>query len=177
MRQRERYGRIVLGAILMALAAVGQAQQLWKYTDKDGKVTYSDKAPKPGEKAEPVTSNASTNVISAPNNKVGGVPQKLEDVRARASERELLRDQLRKEVELAREKLEEARKALEDGREPNEDERQIVVGRDKTGKPTGANTIIRKPEYYERIAALEEAVKAAEAKVAKAEENQRRNAP
>lgn len=169
--------RLCVGAILVLLASVSQAQQLWKYTDKDGKVTYSDKAPKPGEKAEPVTSNSSTNVVPAPSNKVGGVPQKLDDVKARAAEREKLRDQLRKDLDVAREQLEEAKKALEEGRQPTEDERVIVVGRDKTGRPTGANTINHKPEYYERVAGLEEAVKTAEAKVAKAEENLRRNAP
>ena len=58
----------------------------------------------------------------------------------------------RKDVETAREQLAEATKALEDGREPTEEERQIVVGRDKKGKPTGVNSLIRKPEYYERIA-------------------------
>ena len=177
MRQFEGGARLCVGAILMVLASVSQAQQLWKYTDKDGKVTYSDKAPKSGEKAEPVTSNSSTNVIPAPSNKVGGVPQTLDDVKSRAGDREKLRDQLRKEVDLAREQLEEAKKAREDGREPTEDERVIVVGRDKNGRPTGANTTNHKPEYYERLAALEEAVKTAEAKVAKAEENMRRNAP
>lgn len=167
---------LLLGSFMLAAPNL-HAQQLWKYTDKDGKVTYSDKAPKKGEKAEPVVTDPSTNIINAPKNTVGGVPQKLDDVKARAAEREKLRDQLRKDVETAREQLAEATKALEDGREPTEEERQIVVGRDKKGKPTGVNSIIRKPEYYERIASLEEAVKTAEAKVAKAEETLKKNAP
>ena len=106
MRQHER--NVMLVAMVVAglfSSSLANGQQLWKYTDKDGKVTYSDKAPKPGEKAEPVTSDASTNVINAPRNTVGGVPQKLSDVRARADDREKRREKLRKEVENARDRF------------------------------------------------------------------------
>ena len=42
---------------LFVLACPQVPSELWKYTDKDGKVTYSDKAPKKGEKAEPVVTD------------------------------------------------------------------------------------------------------------------------
>ena len=178
MRQHER--NVMLVAMVFAglfSSSLANGQQLWKYTDKDGKVTYSDKAPKPGEKAEAVTSDASTNVISAPRNTLNGVPQKLSDVKGRADAREKMRDQLRKEVDAAREQLAAAKKALEDGRDPTSAETQVVVGRNAKGVPTGSNSSIRKPEYYERVAKLEESVKKAEENVEKTEANMKKNAP
>jgi phage shock protein A len=161
--------------VCSALTATGQ--ELWKYTDKDGKVTYSDKAPKQGEKAERVVADTTGTVIPASKNTVGGAAQSSATVSARAAEREALREIYRKGVDSAREELEQARKALEAGREPTEAERQILVGRGKDGKPSGSNALARKPEYYERIAALEAEVKKAEEKVANAERNFRDNAP
>lgn len=165
----------VIGLMLSLVGNVAFAQTLWKYTDKDGKVTYSDKAPKPGEKAEAV--DATPNSIEASKNKVGGVPQKLDDVKARAGEREKRRDALISEVNSARDEVARAKKALEDGREARPDERDIRVGRTKDGKPTGENSVMKKPEYYERIAALEDDVKQAEARLKSAEDNLRRTAP
>ena len=177
MRQREM--NAILAILTTALLASPHAsgQQLWKYIDKDGKVTYSDKAPKPGEKGEAVANDAATNVINAPRNTVGGVPQKLSDVKARADAREKMRDQLRKDVDAAREQLAAAKKALEVGRDPTPAETQVVVGRNAKGAPTGSNSSIRKPEYYERVAKLEESVKKAEENVEKAEANMNKNAP
>ena len=155
---------------LIAVSGAATAQALYKYTDKDGKVTYSDRVPKPGEKAELVKTDSNVNVMSAPANKVGGVTQRLEDVNARSRAREARGDQLNDEVNAAKAKLEQAKKALEDGREPSPEERQIVVRKD-------GNSVLRKPEYYERIAVLEAAVKQAEENLGKAEEKFRRGAP
>ena len=80
MRQHRRlFATIILGGVLGAgVAGASHAQALWKYTDKDGKVTYSDKAPKKGETAQLVTSDPAANVIDAPKATAGeGVPQKL----------------------------------------------------------------------------------------------------
>lgn len=155
---------------LIAVSGAATAQALYKYTDKDGKVTYSDKVPKSGEKAELVKTDSNVNVMSAPANKVGGVTQRLEDVNARSRAREARSDQLNDEVNAAKAKLEQAKKALEDGREPSPEERQIVVRKN-------GNSVLRRPEYYERIAVLEAAVKQAEENLGKAEEKFRRDAP
>lgn len=168
---------ILAGAVALTAAGSGYAQALWKYTDKDGKVTYSDKAPKKGENAQAVISDPAANVIEAPKNTREGVPQKLQDLKARGEDREKRRDQLRDALEAARNELIAAKAALEEGGSPQPNEVQIVVGRSPTGSPTGANTTIRKPEYYTRITALEEAVKKAEANVDVAEQNYRRGAP
>lgn len=176
MRQLKQLLRLIA---LTTLAVVGatHAQELWKYTDKDGKVTYSDKAPKKGETAQLVPNDSSANVIEAPKNTRQGVPQKLEDVKARAAARESKRDNLSAALDAAKAELAQAKAALETGREPLPEELQITVGRSATGAPTGANSQMRKPEYYTRIAALEEAVKKAESKVEDAERTLRRDAP
>lgn len=164
-------------ACVAFFAISASAQELWKYTDKHGKVTYADKAPMNGEKAERVNADTTGTVIPAPKNLYEGQPQRGATVSSRASERAAAREVYRKNVDAAREELEQAKKALEAGREPTQEERQIVVGRGKNGQPTGVNAVIRKPEYDERIAGLEAAVNRAEEKVASAEKNSRENAP
>jgi hypothetical protein len=160
----------MLAAALFMTGSVLAQTTLYKYTDKDGKVTYSDKAPKPGEKAEVVKSDGKVNIMSAPSNKVDGVTQRLGDINSRAGARESKRDQLQAAVDAAKVTLEQAKKALEEGREPAPEERQIVVRKD-------GNSVMRKPEYYQRITGLEDAVKQAEENLAKAEEKLRRDAP
>lgn len=170
--------------LCMAILACGicfsvaaNAQELWKYTDKNGKVTYSDKGPLAGEKAERVNADTLGTVIPAAKNLYEGKPQGSANVISRAADREAVRENYRKLVEAAREELEQARKALESGREPTQEERQIVVGRGKDGKPTGVNALNPKPEYFERIAAQEAAIKKAEENVAIAEKNFQEKAP
>lgn len=174
----KRLSRNCLCAVSVAwLALSASAQELWKYTDKSGKVTYSDKAPMNGEKAERVNADTTGTVIPAAKNLFEGKPQGSAAVNLRASEREAERDGYRKKMEAARDELERAKKALEAGQEPTQDERQIVVGRGKEGQPTGVNAVNRKPEYFERIAGLEAAIRRAEEKVAAAEKDFRENAP
>lgn len=164
---------IVVGFFVACSVLAAQAQGLWKYTDKDGKVTYSDKAPKNGERAEPVIADTTGTVIPAGKNQSSGKPQSSSPVSERAAERE----KYRKALDTARDELEKAKKALEDGQDPTQEERLIVVGRGAKGQPTGVNSINRKPEYYVRIAALEEDVKRAEEKVAVTERDFRQKAP
>lgn len=168
--------------LVLFIAASGvQSQQLWKYVDKDGKVTYSDKPPKKGEKAEEVKSDPKANILETQRGgavgKESAASQTLKDINSRAAAKADKREQLRDAVNNAREELEAAKKALEDGREPLPDEVQIVVGRTKDGAPTGRNAGVRKPEYYKRIEGLEAAVKKAEAALEVAEGNYRRGAP
>ncbi|MBL8523739.1 MAG: DUF4124 domain-containing protein [Betaproteobacteria bacterium] len=176
-----RTNQLFLLLILFAAAWGVQAQQLWKYVDKDGKVTYSDKPPKKGEKAEEVKSDPKANILETQRGgavgKESAASQALKDVNARANARADKRDKLRDAVDNAKDELEAAKKALEDGREPLPDEVQIVVGRTKDGAPTGRNAGVRKPEYYKRIEGLEAAVKKAETALEVAEGNYRRGAP
>ena len=163
-QQPERLLCAVLMASVAILAVNANAQELWKYTDSSGKVTYSDKAPKEGEKAVRVITDTTGTVVPAAKNAYEGQLQGSAAISARAAQREATRDSYRKNVNAAREELDAAKKALEDGREAKEDERQVVVGRNKSGQPTGANAVIRKPEYDERIAELEAAIRKAYSK-------------
>lgn len=176
-RLTENISHGMLIVCVACFATLSDAQDLWKYTDKSGKVTYSDKAPKDGEQAVRVITDTTGTVLPAAKNLYDGQPQGSAAVSSRAAQREATRDSYRKNVDTARDELAAAKKALESGREATQEERQIVVGRGKDGQPTGANSVIRKPEYDERIAGLEAAIKKAEEKVANAEKNARENAP
>ena len=60
--------------LLLTLASLqASAQVLYKYVDANGKVTYSDRAPRAGEKAERITADSTTNVINSPAASRGGV--------------------------------------------------------------------------------------------------------
>jgi hypothetical protein len=170
--QRFKWNFLIANALMLgALAgANADAQTLYKYVDQDGKVSYSDKAPKAGEKAELVKIDTQTNIVAAPKNTVGGVKQNIQDVNARGKQLEVNREKLLQELDAARDRLALAKKALEDGQEASPDERQIVVRGNQNG-------IILKEAYYERIAALEAKVKIAEENLETIEQKYRRTAP
>jgi hypothetical protein len=155
--------------LLLTLASLqASAQALYKYVDANGKVTYSDKAPKAGEKAERMTADTTTNIISSPAaSRGGGVVRSAGNAGGRAAER----DKLKASVDAAEIELERAKKAMEDGQTPQEGEQIIVV------KQNAGNAVLRTEAYRERIAALESAVKAAEEKLEQAKTSYRRGAP
>lgn len=156
---------LVLFLALVSLQAA--AQVLYKYVDANGKVTYSDRAPKAGEKAERITADSTTNVINSPAASRGGVVIKSGgNANGRAAER----DKLKASVDAAEIDLERAKKAFEAGQAPQEGEQIIVV------RATG-NAVLRTDAYRERIASLESAVKAAEEKLEQAQTSYRRGAP
>lgn len=171
----ERSALALLGIVAASLVSgPGHAQQLWKYIDKDGKVIYSDKPPKPGEKAEEVKFDAKANVIeskkapgaAAPGAAAADAAAKSAAVDARVAARTAARDAAEQRVDLARQELDRAKKNLETGKDPTPGDMLVAVGR---GATKGSNKIVYRPEYYERVAALENAVKAAEKKLEDAE--------
>lgn len=163
---------VIVGSLAAALfnGSAG-AQQLWKYTDKDGKIVYSDKPPKNGEKAEEVKFDAKANVIEsrkAQAQQAAGkeAAGKGTTVDQRVAARIAARDAAEQRVDLARQALERARKNLDDGRQPQPGEIMIAVGR---GPTPGSNAVSYRPEYYSRVTALENAVKSAEKNLEEAE--------
>jgi chromosome segregation ATPase len=169
--QASRLVIAIAAAGILANSQVAGAQALYKYVDSNGKVTYSDKAPKPGEKAELVKTDSNVNIMAAPANKLDGVNQKLKDVNQRAGARETERDQLKAELDTAKSKLDQAKKALEQARDqPTPEERRIVVRKD-------GNSVMLSPEYEERLLTLESAVKQAEENLTRAQEKFRRDSP
>lgn len=185
-----------LVAVGMALAASAFAQALYRWTDADGQVHYSDHLPKgyngpftviqpdkPASPAAPALPIAPP-VSPAPAAEASSAPAK--DI---ATKRREARRALEARVQMAREKLAEAKKAREDGDALRDEEHQIVqrtgspadfatVGRsnciysrDAKGKPVAmCPTLVPSEAYWDRIRSLDDAVKAAEAELDDAQE-------
>ncbi len=161
---------MVSAAVFVAFATTASGQTLFKQVDKDGKVTYSDKAPKAGEKASTIVVDKDANIVKMQTKDSSGKEQKFADIKARGDARAATRAKLAKEVEVAEEGLEKAKKDLEKGRDPIKGETRIVVRKE-------GNSVLRLPEYYGRISSLEEGVKNAEERLKIAEEKYRRGSP
>ncbi|HEX3098577.1 MAG TPA: hypothetical protein VHQ02_12720 [Usitatibacter sp.] len=134
----------------------GLAQTLYKLIDRNGKVTYSQEAPKDFDgkviriDIDPNRNSATLGV--PPPTPPGAQPPEAAPEAA-------------KRVAQARERLAAARKALAEAREhPAEDETRFV------GKVGGGARSIPTEAYQERLAGLERAVKEAEDELAKAQE-------
>lgn len=164
--------------------SAAHAQQLYKYVDANGKVTYSDRKPKTGEKATPLNVDGNANLITVP--LAARAPAQGEKTAAAGgaggAKPPTPTEILESNVAKAEADLEVAKKALEDGRQPNEDERRIRVGmktiKGKDGKsvsvPSGENAVMTTEAYAERIATLEAGVKTAEANLDAAKDALRR---
>lgn len=165
---------LTLAMVLMLLCVYpAVAETLYKYTDKDGRVTYSDRVPKAGEKAEAVGTDKADkigNTVKLETKDGKGVQQQFSDIKARGDARIALRDKLQKDVDNAQDQLAKARKALESGRDPQEGEQRVIA------RP-GGNSVQRTDVYYARIASLEGAIKKAEESLAAALEKYNRTAP
>jgi hypothetical protein len=173
--RKQFLGRQVMALFAsLALMTCAYAQALYKYTDKDGKVTYSDKAPKQGEKAELVNTDKSpdknANTVKLETKDGAGVQQKFSDVKARGDARIAAREKLQLDVTNAEQQLEKAKKALAEGRDPKPGEQRIVVRQ-------GGNSVLRTEAYYTRITGLEQSIKKAEEALSAAQERYRRGAP
>lgn len=160
---------LTLWCFAATLSSVVSAQTMYKYTDANGKVTYSDEPPKPGEKATLIKADKGANVITLPKPK-GTAAQRESDRQSVASQRDKDQRELGNATRAAEKSFDEATKALEEGRAPQPNEQRIIVRE-------GGNSIIRTAEYTDRIARLEEAVKNAEAALDRAREAQKRGSP
>lgn len=198
MRARRRAPALLaLVAFGLAVAAAAPAQTLYKWTDAQGKVQYSDRPPKnfTGEvtripiDAAPAPAPAKP-AAPAVKEAAPAVDKPVDDIAAR---RRALRERLGADVARAREKLEAARAALENAGGPEVDERQVVQQRFAKGtRPAQARSNCREVAgadgrkslmcpalvpgegYYERIRLLEEALKRAEEELEAAERAYRR---
>jgi uncharacterized protein DUF4124 len=195
-----RAASLALAAALAAFVAPGAgAQALYKWTDADGKVQYSDKRPK--DFKGPVTIIAPEDPPAAPLPKAPA-PAPAKEKAAAAPEQDItakrraVRAELWARLVAARDKLDVARKALADGANPQPEEQQVIQQQMKAGpggmhglsqarsncrqvmKDGKATTIcpalLAKDSYYERMAGLEIAVRQAEEEVAEAEQAWRR---
>jgi hypothetical protein len=194
-------GRSGLFWFALLLAAGVQAQALYKYIDKEGKVVYSDRPPKDAN-ATRVETDQNINVIKSPAQPAeSGKSRKTPDVGARIA----LREKLRAAVLAAEARLAAAKQALADGLDPRDDEWLATISRpDNGGKPNAAGNVtgrggrvacskskgpdgadrvvcpalmVPSDRYHDRVKDLEEAVERAEAALAVAQNEYRRNAP
>lgn len=144
-----------LGTVCMVLACTtAAAETLYRYIDKDGKVTYSDKRPTRPNQAQPMKLQPGPN----PGDVEAGRAreQRIKDVEQSYAQAPKLKAQREKEHQDALAALDTAKKALETARAPDASDRQ-----------SGKNGSRTTQEYQERVKALEEAVKTAEQNVEK----------
>jgi Domain of unknown function (DUF4124) len=144
---------VLLGFFAFAANSVA-AQTLYKLIDRNGKVTYSQEAPRDFDgkviriDIDPERNRATLGVPA-------GTPVAAPPDDAAEAE---------KRVAQARERLQAARKALVDAREhPGDDDMRFV------GKVGGGARSVPTEAYQERIAGLERAVKEAEDELGKAQ--------
>jgi len=147
--------------MLAAIAALGagaaNAQTLYKLIDKNGKVTYSESAPKPGEFDGQVI-----RIDVNPNQNTATLPR---PPRREAVEQEQAQSAARAMgVKAAREKLEAAKKALALAQDNPSPEEVARVGTTK-----GFTRPVESEEYKAKLAKLEDDVKQAEEELKRAE--------
>jgi hypothetical protein len=190
---RARIAAALLLAFSLAagMPALAQFKTLYKWTDRDGKVQYSDKPPVgfTGE-IERLEIDPASNTTQSPRAPEAAAKTAPTDI---AGKRRALREQLRAALDAARAKLELARASLAVAGGPDDDERQVLQQKFATQVPGTASargncrpiqqdgrvvflcpTLVPNESYYERLGKLEEAVRSAEAEVTAAEEAYRR---
>ena len=152
-----------LAALLAVVAFDAAAITLYKSTDEDGRVTYSDQPSRSlRERVVPLDIDTTADQTQLP------LPaQSSESTRDSENERIIRRRPVVSDdsaVRLAREGLDAARSALEDAQNNSTDEDWIYF--DRRMKPPGSRG--PRPEYLARLESLEAQVKAAEITLADA---------
>ena len=147
---------IVLSACACAgFLAAAQAQTLYKLIDKNGKVTYSETAPKPGEfdgQVIRIDMDPNRNTATLPQPSRAPSPEATGSQRADAP------------AKTAQEKLDAARKALAQAQEnPSDDEVRWI------GNKGGGTRAVPTEAYQARLDKLAADVKAAEEELRRAE--------
>jgi hypothetical protein len=124
--------RAKLGCMLLAAVAglPCGAQVLYKWTDAEGKVQYSDTAPKKfqgevtrlePEPKRPLPAPGDARPVPKPLPAATKAPAPTDSSKVRRDRRE----SLQAHVDMARKRLDEARKSLDSGREEGEGDRQV----------------------------------------------------
>jgi hypothetical protein len=192
---------VLLSLLLAGVAASAIAQTMYKWTDAQGRIQYSDRPPKDfkGEvtriesDAQPPQAPAWVPKAAEPKAQEGKQVEKAPgDMNSR---RRALREKLAADVTRARERLEAAKKALDEADGPQVGERQVVQQRFPRGtqpktprsncrevvasdgkKSLMCPALVPGEGYYDRIRLLEEAVAKAEEDLTLAERAYRQGA-
>jgi hypothetical protein len=183
--------------VVMAGSALAEGRVLYRWTDAQGRVQYSDRPPT-GFKGEvtrvDIDVDATPAPVAAPRAPIVA-PEVLRDVVPPAVDinkaRREKREKLEAAVRNAEKKVASAKAALDGGGDPQDGEGQVIQRHfarpqaghsncrrvtDGAGRPGGfvCPAVVPNDEYYERIKGLEEALKKAEAELAQAEIDYRR---
>jgi hypothetical protein len=158
-------------SLMLALlyCASAMAQTVYKQVDKDGKVTYTDKAPDKDQAATKVDIDKNRNVATPLGTRSPAAAKAVADRKLKA--RENTEARFAAELEKAEAKLSQAKEDLAKGKDPQEDDWSTVG----VASGRGAGRMLNEA-YQERVKRLEDAVKQAEGDVARAQANYRRNA-
>jgi len=154
------FGTATLAALALLLGTSAFAQTLYKLVDKDGKVTYSEKAPKdfPGTVTK-IEVDPNANRMAPPRGKGGQAV--MEDIQRN---REAARDASRTRATEARARLDAARKAYEQARDnPGTDDVR------RMGSAGGGTRPVFSDDFQARLDKLEADVRAAEEELRRAE--------
>ena len=191
--QKGADGHAMRGAALAALLAIGLAAQadvrtLYRWTDAQGRIQYSDKPPPASFKGEVTRMDVDTEMNtresqSTPSPRVA--PEVLKDVTPdRAQDLRGKRAKLLEARRAAEKKVADAKAALAQGGEPKDDELGIVQRHYAKSQPDKGNCravteggkktfmcpgMAPNEQYYERQRGLEDALKQAEEELAQAE--------
>lgn len=140
-------------ALLLAMSFAVSAQTIYKQVDKDGKVTYTDKAPSKEQAAQKVDIDTERNVAKP----LGSKPVQAKELADKQLKRRADTDAaLEKKIEQARAKLDLAKDELAKGKEPQEEDWMTV------GAQSGTPFRHLNEAYFDRVKQLEAAVKQAE---------------
>ena len=146
--------RAALMTFALACAADGAAQTMYKLIDKNGKITYSESAPKPGEfdgQVIPMNVDPNANSATLPKAAPDAFKSKENDLPPPA-------------VLNARDKLARAQRALGDARaNPSESDMQ------RMGSVSGGARLVPTDAYQQKLAQLEKDVQDAQEEVRRAE--------
>jgi hypothetical protein len=189
-------GLAAILAVASLVAATGASPPvLYKLIAKDGRITYSDRAPKNFE-GQVIRLEPDTESNLVPSNRPPAPAAPAASGTSFGADRKANREALQKALRAAQDKVEAARQAKAEGTEPGPDEMQVVQRRyaplkagqdpprsncrnatDSTGKPyLLCAAQVPGDAFYERQKALDQALESALAELAEAERAYRRGA-
>jgi hypothetical protein len=147
---------VLVSCALAGFLSAAQAQTLYKLVDKNGKITYSETAPKPGEfdgQVIPLNIDPKANTMVKPTLPPRNAGQEAAEAASRSAT-----------VQQAQEKLEAAKKALAMAQNSQSEEDVRYVG-----NKGGGTRPVFSDKYQAKLDKLEAEVKAAEEELRRVE--------
>ena len=161
-----RLESLLVAVALLLAGTPALAQTIYKLIDKNGRITFTDTAPKNFEgQVIPIEIDTKANVAQPPKIPPGGSPP----MSPYQTQRELTRNEALLRLNQARERYNTAKEALEQGKNPQQDEWQTLV------QQGGGGRRVPNESFFERQKLLEANLQAAERDLAEAEQNYRRS--